>query len=79
MSETYNNVPMSDRARASVARQDRFWDGPKLVVLSFLTLGVAFVVLWLAAEGILGPSVDEASWGQETHLLQADPGPRPLD
>ncbi len=79
MTDTYNNVPMSESAARSVEKQDGFWDGPRLIVLSFATLGAAFVLLWLCAEGTIGPTVNEASWGGETHLLQGNLEPRPFD
>lgn len=79
MSDTYNNVPMSEATARSIEKQDAFWDGPKLIVLSFVTLGAAFALLWLCAEGTIGPRVHEANWGSETHLLQGNMEPRPFD
>jgi len=55
MAETYNNVPMSEKLAESVAKTDAFWTGPKLVVLCAATLITAMTILWLAANGILGP------------------------
>ncbi len=79
MPETYNNVPMSDEAAAKVARSDRFWTGPKFIILSFATLGAAFALLWACAEGIIGPTMHEVDWGQETHFLQSGLDARPWD
>jgi len=56
MSKTYNNVPMSESERKRVEKQDEFWDGPKLIVLCAITLGVALTVLWLAANQYIGPT-----------------------
>ena len=77
MSDTYNNVPMSDAAAARTAKEDAFWTGPRLIVLSFVTLAVAFTLLWSMAEGIIGPTQHDANFGHEQHLLQ--PGGGPLD
>ena len=75
MSDTYNNVPMSDGMAAKTEKEDSFWSGPKLIVLSFLTLAVAFALLWSMAEGIIGPTQHDANDGHETHLLQPGGGP----
>lgn len=77
MSDTYNNVPMSDSMAARTEKEDGFWSGPKLVLLSFATLGLAFALLWSMAEGIVGPTQHDASFGHEQHMLQ--PGGGPLD
>ena len=77
MSDTYNNVPMSDRAAARIEREDSFWSGPKLILLSFVTLGVAFGLLWSMAEGYIGPTGHDSNEGHEVHFLQ--PGGGPLD
>jgi len=77
MSDTYNNVPMSDSMAARTEKEDTFWSGPKLIILSFATLGVAFALLWSMAEGIIGPTQHDASFGHEQHMLQ--PGGGPLD
>ena len=37
MSDTYNNVPMSDSMASRTEKEDTFWSGPKLIVLSFVT------------------------------------------
>jgi hypothetical protein len=77
MSDTYNNVPMSDAMAARTEKEDAFWTGPRLIVLSFVTLAVAFTLLWLMAEGIIGPTQHDADYGREVHMLQ--PGGGPLD
>ena len=77
MSDTYNNVPMSDAMAARTAKEDAFWTGPRLIVLAFVTLAVAFTLLWSMAEGIIGPTQHDATYGQERHMLQ--PGGGPLD
>ena len=77
MSDTYNNVPMSDSMAARTDKEDAFWTGPKLIVLSFVTLGVCFALLWAMAEGIIGPEQHDANYGQEQHMMQ--PGGGPLD
>jgi len=77
MAETYNNVPMEDGMDERTKKEDSFWNGPKLIVLSFVTLGFCFGLLWAMAEGIIGPTQHEADWGQEEHFLQ--PGGGPLD
>ena len=77
MSDTYNNVPMSDAMAAKTEKEDQFWTGPKLIVLSFVTLAVAFTLLWSMSEGIIGPTVQDSNEGQEVHFLQ--PGGGPLD
>jgi len=77
MSDTYNNVPMSDSMAARTEKEDAFWSGPKLILLSFATLGVAFALLWSMAQGIIGPTQHDATFGQEQHMLQ--PGGGPLD
>ena len=48
MSDTYNNVPMSDSMAARTEKEDAFWTGPKLIGLSFVTLGLCFALLWRA-------------------------------
>ena len=75
MSDTYNNVPMSDRMAAKTEKEDSFWTGPKLIVLSFLTLGVAFTLLWSMSEGIIGPTQHDSNEGHEVHFLQPGGGP----
>lgn len=77
MPETYNNVPMSDSLNEATVKSDAAWNGPKLIVLSFITLGLSFALLWAMAEGIIGPTQHEADYGHEQHLLQ--PGGGPLD
>ena len=77
MPDTYNNVPMSDSMAERTVKEDAFWTGPKLILLSFATLAVAFTLLWLMAEGIIGPTQHDADYGHEQHLLQ--PGGGPLD
>jgi hypothetical protein len=77
MADTYNNVPMSEGMGERTVKEDTFWNGPKLVVLGFATLGLCFALLWAMAEGIIGPTQHEADWGHETHMLQ--PGGGPLD
>ena len=75
MSDTYNNVPMSDEMAARIEKADMFWTGPKLVVLGFVTLGVAFALLWAMADGIIGPTQYDSDEGQEVHFLQRGGGP----
>ena len=58
-SQTYNNVPMSDELAEKVARTDAFWTGPRLVLLCAATLLAAWTVLWLAANGSIGPETPE--------------------
>jgi hypothetical protein len=77
MSDAYNNVPMSDSMAARTAKEDTFWTGPRLIGLSFVTLAIAFTLLWSMAEGIIGPTQHNANYGHEQHLLQ--PGGGPLD
>lgn len=77
MSDTYNNVPMSENLAARTQKEDAFWTGPKLIGLSLLTLGVAFALLWSMAQGIIGPTQHDANDGHEVHFLQ--PGGGPLD
>jgi hypothetical protein len=77
MSDTYNNVPMSDSMAARTEKEDAFWSGPKLVVLGFVTLAVVFALLWSMAEGIIGPTQHDSTEGHEVHFLQ--PGGGPLD
>ncbi len=77
MSDTYNNVPMSDAMAARTEKEDSFWNGPKLIVLSFVVLGVVFALLWSMAEGIIGPEQHDADYGHEVHFLQ--PGGGPID
>jgi hypothetical protein len=77
MPNTYNNVPMSESMAERTAKEDAFWTGPKLIVLSFVTLAVAFALLWAMAEGVIGPTQHDANYGHEQHLLQ--PGGGPLD
>ena len=77
MSDTYNNEPMGDGMAARTEKEDAFWTGPKLIVLSFVTLAVAFALLWSMAQGIIGPAQHDATDGQEVHFLQ--PGGGPLD
>jgi hypothetical protein len=77
MSDTYNNVPMSDSMAARTEKEDAFWTGPRLIGLSFATLAVAFALLWSMAQGIIGPTQHDAEDGHEQHLLQ--PGGGPLD
>jgi hypothetical protein len=77
MSDTYNNVPMSDSMAARTEKEDAFWTGPRLIGLSFATLAVAFALLWSMAQGIIGPTQHDAAYGHEQHLLQ--PGGGPLD
>jgi hypothetical protein len=77
MSDTYNNVPMSESMAARTEKEDAFWTGPRLIGLSFATLAVAFALLWSMAQGIIGPTQHDAEYGHERHLLQ--PGGGPLD
>ena len=77
MSDTYNNVPMSDSMAARTEKEDAFWTGPKLILLSLVTLAIAFALLWLMAEGRIGPTQNDADYGHEQHFLQ--PGGGPLD
>ena len=77
MSDTYNNVPMSESMAARTEKEDAFWSGPKLIVLSFVTLALAFALLWAMAEGVIGPSQHDSNEGHEVHFLQ--PGGGPLD
>ena len=77
MSDTYNNVPMSEGMANRTAKEDAFWNGPKLIGLSFVTLGLCFALLWAMAQGVIGPTQHEADWGHETHFLQ--PGVGPVD
>ncbi len=77
MSDTYNNVPMSESMAERTAREDAFWTGPKLIVLGFATLVVAFALLWSMAQGIIGPPQHDSNEGHEVHFLQ--PGLGPLD
>jgi len=77
MSDTYNNVPMSDSMSSRTAKEDEFWNGPKLIILGFATLAVAFALLWSMAQGIIGPTVHDSYVGHERHFLQ--PGGGPLD
>ncbi|MGB5811924.1 MAG: hypothetical protein WBG86_15400 [Polyangiales bacterium] len=74
MSDTYNNVPMSDGLNESTVKADSFWQGPKLIVLGFVTLGFCFALLWAMAEGIIGPVQHEADYGHESHFLQPGGG-----
>lgn len=74
MSKTYNNVPMPAALAESVAKSDAFWDGPKLIVLCFVTLGLSFALLWSMAEGIVGPTFHETDIGHESHDLQFGQG-----
>ena len=74
MSDTYNNVPMSDGMAARTEKEDTFWTGPKLVVLGFATLAVAFALLWSMAEGIIGPAQHNTNEGHEVHFLQPGGG-----
>ncbi len=74
MSDTYNNVPMSDGMAAKTVKEDRFWGGFKLIILSFVTLAVAFALLWSMADGIIGPTQHEQIEGGE-HFLQRGGGP----
>lgn len=75
MSDTYNNVPMSDRMADRTEKEDTFWSGPKLVLLSFATLAVVFALLWSMAEGIIGPTRHNTNEGDEVHFLQPGGGP----
>jgi hypothetical protein len=75
MSDTYNNVPMSDAMAARTEKEDAFWTGPKLIGLSFATLAVVFTMLWLMAQGIIGPTQHNADYGHELHFLQPGGGP----
>ncbi|HSN84368.1 MAG TPA: hypothetical protein VLS88_17440 [Polyangiales bacterium] len=75
MSDTYNNVPMSDAMAARTEKEDSFWTGPKLILLSFATLAVVFALLWSMAEGIIGPEQHDANYGHEVHFLQPGGGP----
>ena len=75
MSDTYNNVPMSDGMASKVEKEDSFWTGPKLIVLSFVTLAVAFALLWSMAQGIIGPTQHDSVEGGEVHFLQPGGGP----
>jgi hypothetical protein len=77
MSDTYNNVPMSDSMAARTEKEDAFWTGPRLIGLSFATLALVFALLWSMAQGIIGPTQPDAEYGHERHLLQ--PGGGPLD
>lgn len=75
MADTYNNVPMSEGMAARTEKEDAFWTGPKLILLGFATLAVSFALLWLMAQGIIGPTRHDSSEGQEVHFLQPGGGP----
>lgn len=75
MSETYNNVPMGESMAERTEKEDAFWGGAKLVLLSFATLAVVFGLLWLMAEGVIGPNEPNAVYGHELHFLQPGGGP----
>ena len=75
MSESYNNVPMSESMAARTEKEDASWGGLKLILLSFATLAVVFTLLWLMAEGIIGPTEPNAVYGHELHFLQPGGGP----
>ena len=77
MSDTYNNVPMTDSMATRTAREDAFWTGPKLILLGFATLAVSFALLWSMAQGYIGPKQHDSTEGHEVHFLQ--PGLGPLD
>ena len=59
MAETYNNVPMSESSARKVAASDKSWTGPKLVVLTAITLGSALAFLWAMANNIIGPTINQ--------------------
>ena len=77
MSDTYNNVPMSDGMASRTEKEDAFWTGPKLILFGFATLRVAFALLWSMAEGYIGPTQHDSNDCHEGHLLQ--PGGGRLD
>lgn len=58
MSKSYVNVAMTEEEAKIVAERDDKWTGPRLIVLSFVTIAVAFVILWSAAWRKIGPSFD---------------------
>ena len=70
MSDTYNNVPMSDAMAARTEKEDAFWTGPRLIVLSFVTLAAAFALLWSMSEGIIGPTQHD---GEDSELMVDGP------
>ena len=56
---TYINIPMTKAEEERVRKADQVWTGPKLIVLVGVTLGAAFLVLWLSSAHIIGPSMPE--------------------
>ena len=80
MGNTYNNVPMTKAEQERVAKGDAALTGPRFIILSFVVLGLAFALLWAAAEGV-GPFPDanEMRWGHETHITQSGCSARPWD
>lgn len=54
--KTYINVPMAESEEKRIREEDRFWDGPKLIVLTAVTLAFAFTVLYMASHRIIGPA-----------------------
>lgn len=57
--KTFINVPMADSQEERFRKEDRFWDGPKLIVLTAVTLGIAWTILYLSAHQIIGPTFYE--------------------
>ena len=51
------NVDVSDAEKQRIEREEQFWTGPKLIGLTFATLAVALVLLFVMAE-----STSETYW-----------------
>ena len=60
--KTYINIPVTDKEAEAIRKADKFWDGPKLIGLIFLTLGFAFTVLFLSSQHMLGPEMPEETF-----------------
>jgi hypothetical protein len=51
------NVPVGSEDAKRIAREETFWTGPRLFGLTVVTLGIALVVLYVAAN-----TTSETTW-----------------
>ena len=57
--KTYINIPVSEADEKRIYANDKRWTGPRLILLTACTLTAAFIVLFMASQHMIGPSMPE--------------------